>query len=250
MAMSSSASALRAGTLSTTSWRARLRPLPAVLLHIAAKRARVTTTAATGASSGPGAPTPPPSTAGERAALAADALVDELLAAGVAAPQRHPDTLPRDRLRALRAQSEELAKQKRLPRVQVGANGLTAAVVASTRDALAGSATGLVRVRLGEGCGLERRSAAAAMERLLDAVCVKQVGFVITLYRDPALRAAGGERGGAAEARPPAKKGSGGGNQRRTGSSPAADDGTEGVEDRGRGSPPPSPPPPPAFTVV
>jgi RNA-binding protein YhbY len=186
---------------------------------------------------------------------------------------RRQPPLPRDRLKALRAESEELAKSKKLVRVQVGAKGLNAAVVASAADALAGAPSGLVRIRLGDGCGLERRSAAVAMERLLDAVCVKQVGFCVTLYRDKALprpdnvppAAAGGGGSGAcgvavaaaaaedeeeeeeaealAATRRKTSSSKGGGRKKSLG---------DGEESSGsnekKAKPPPSPPP--AFTVV
>jgi RNA-binding protein YhbY len=142
----------------------------------------------------------------------------------------------------------------------VGAKGLTVDVVASVSDALAGSPSGMVKVKLGEGCGLERRAAAAALERLLRCVCVKQVGFVITLYREPAVlsqqRQRGGGEGDAEEARP-TKSGSGGGGKARAAAAAATRE-REGAASappsaakKRPPSPPPSPPPrPPAFEVV
>jgi hypothetical protein len=44
-----------------------------------------------------------------------------------------------------------------------------------------------VRVRLGEGSGLDRKQTADALERLLDCVCVHQIGFTITLWRQAGL---------------------------------------------------------------
>jgi len=156
------------------------------------KRARLLLAPAPASSPAPApasspAPAPATTTAAERAAAAADALLSDAANDLVLPSRRAQPPLARDKLRALRAESEALAKSKKLVRVQVGAKGLSAAVINSAAGALAGAPSGLVRVRLGDGCGLERRSAAVAMERLLDAVCVKQVGFCVTLYRDRAL---------------------------------------------------------------
>jgi RNA-binding protein YhbY len=155
-------------------------------------------------------PPPPPPTAAERALLDADALLATLgPALRLPATRRQPSDLPREQRRALRAESEELAKRKALSRLQVGGNGLTPGVVAAAADALAGAPGGLLRVRLGDGCGLERRSAAVALERLLDAACVKQVGFCVTLYRAPGLPRpdnvppSTGRRAGEEQATPP-----------------------------------------------
>jgi RNA-binding protein YhbY len=62
--------------------------------------------------------------------------------------------------------------------IQVGQNGITQAVLSTCADVL--SKHELVRVRLGEGCGLERGSAARQLASLLDAVCVHQIGFTVS----------------------------------------------------------------------
>lgn len=69
--------------------------------------------------------------------------------------------------------------------LQVGAQGMTATVVAAAADMLAKHE--LIRVRLGDGCGLERKAAAVQLEELLDCMVVHQIGFTITLYRQRGL---------------------------------------------------------------
>jgi RNA-binding protein YhbY len=44
-----------------------------------------------------------------------------------------------------------------------------------------------LRIKLGEGCGLERKRTAALLGQLLDSAVVGQVGFTITLYRQKGL---------------------------------------------------------------
>lgn len=44
-----------------------------------------------------------------------------------------------------------------------------------------------LRVKLGEGCGLERKETAQQLADLLDSAIVGQVGFTITLYRKQGL---------------------------------------------------------------
>jgi RNA-binding protein YhbY len=44
-----------------------------------------------------------------------------------------------------------------------------------------------LRIKLGEGCGLERKQTAAMLAQLLDSAVVGQVGFTITLYRQKGL---------------------------------------------------------------
>jgi RNA-binding protein YhbY len=233
-------------------------PRPHASLVAATKRARLVVVAAAAdddTSPPPPPPPPPPTTPGAAAAQRAQREADELLLSlpdlTLPSTRHQPNPLPRERLRALRAESEELAKRKALARVQVGAKGLTASFVAAAALALSGAPGGLLRVKLGEGCGLERRSAAAAMERLLDAVCVKQVGFCVTLFREKGLPrqdnlvasdVGGGDGGGGETARRPAtmtkaaKREGQGREKSRTSSS-------------SNSSPPPSPKPP-AFTVV
>jgi RNA-binding protein len=84
-----------------------------------------------------------------------------------------------------KAAAETLAREKRLPRVQVGAKGITQPVVDSCLDVLMKHE--LLRVKLGEGCGLEREEAMQLLEELLDAVAVHAIGFTITLYRQQGL---------------------------------------------------------------
>eukprot|EP00882_Tetradesmus_deserticola_P022750 GHRQ01024696.1.p1 GENE.GHRQ01024696.1~~GHRQ01024696.1.p1 ORF type:complete len:157 (+),score=33.46 GHRQ01024696.1:240-710(+) len=44
-----------------------------------------------------------------------------------------------------------------------------------------------LRIKLGDGCGLERKQTAALLAQLLDSAVVGQVGFTITLYRQKGL---------------------------------------------------------------
>ncbi|KAG2492539.1 hypothetical protein HYH03_009204 [Edaphochlamys debaryana] len=85
----------------------------------------------------------------------------------------------------LRGYAETLAKEKKLIRLQVGQLGLTRAVLREAIEVLLKH--GYVRVKLGEGCGLDRNSAASVLEKYLDCTCVHQIGFTITLYRQPGL---------------------------------------------------------------
>ncbi len=71
------------------------------------------------------------------------------------------------------------------PRAQVGQKGISQTVLATCIDVILKRQ--FVRVRLGEGCGLERKETAEALSRLLDSVVVIQVGFTITFYRQPGL---------------------------------------------------------------
>lgn len=104
----------------------------------------------------------------------------------VAAPskQHQPQLTGKERA-ALRAYSETLAKDKKLQRLQVGAQGITNNVLMACLDILMKHE--YLRVKLGEGCGLERKQTAALLADLLDAVVVGQVGFTITLYRKKGL---------------------------------------------------------------
>jgi RNA-binding protein YhbY len=86
---------------------------------------------------------------------------------------------------ALRAESEALVKSKQLQRVQIGSKGVTLNVLQSIMDILLKHQ--FVRVKLGEGCGLERKQTAEQLALLLDAAVVGQVGFTITLYRQKGL---------------------------------------------------------------
>lgn len=69
--------------------------------------------------------------------------------------------------------------------MQVGAKGVTFNVLVTIMDAL--TKHEFVRVKLGEGSGLERKQTAEQLAQLLDAAVVGQVGFTITLYRQKGL---------------------------------------------------------------
>lgn len=84
-----------------------------------------------------------------------------------------------------RACSEILAKEKKLQRLQVGTQGITINVLRACMDVLMKHE--YLRVKLGEGCGLDRKQTAALLADLLDAAVVGQVGFTITLYRTRGL---------------------------------------------------------------
>lgn len=98
---------------------------------------------------------------------------------------RHQRPLPIKERKAWRALAETMAKEKKLVRVNVGAAGITQAFLTDCMNAL--SQHELVRVKLGDGSGLGRASAAAALERYLDCLCVHEVGFTVTLYRQKGL---------------------------------------------------------------
>ncbi len=98
---------------------------------------------------------------------------------------RYQRVLPMKERKQLRAKAETMAKQGRLLRCQIGQLGITEAFLRATSDML--QKHELVRVKLGEGCGLERKSAAKVLEKYLDAVCVHQIGFTVTLYRQQGL---------------------------------------------------------------
>jgi RNA-binding protein YhbY len=99
--------------------------------------------------------------------------------------QYHQPQLTGKQRAALRAQAEQLAKAKTLQREQVGSKGVTLNVLNSIMDIL--MKYEFVRVKLGEGSGLERKQTAAQLAQLLDAAVVGQVGFTITLYREKGL---------------------------------------------------------------
>ena len=69
--------------------------------------------------------------------------------------------------------------------MQVGSKGVTLNVLLTIMDILMRHE--FVRVKLGEGCGLERKQTAEQLAQLLDAAVVGQVGFTITLYRQKGL---------------------------------------------------------------
>eukprot|EP00775_Hariotina_reticulata_P009946 gene9946-10101_t len=86
---------------------------------------------------------------------------------------------------ALRAVSESLAKDKALQKVQVGAQGITYNVLLACMDVLMKHE--FLRIKLGDGCGLERKATAGMLSEVLDCAVVGQIGFTITLYRKKGL---------------------------------------------------------------
>lgn len=110
---------------------------------------------------------------------------EQQLAALPRPSQHHQPQLSGKERAALRSQAEQLAKAKTLQRVQVGGKGITLNVLITIMDVLLKYE--FVRVKLGEGCGLERKQTAAELAQLLDAAVVGQVGFTITLYRQKGL---------------------------------------------------------------
>lgn len=88
-------------------------------------------------------------------------------------------------IKALRTQSNTLAQEGTIQRVTCGQRGITQTFLQACMDSLCKH--GFLRVKLGEGSGLERDEAAQTLERYLDAVAVHQIGFTITLYREPGL---------------------------------------------------------------
>eukprot|EP00798_Chlamydomonas_sp_ICE-L_P004003 gene4003-14083_t len=91
---------------------------------------------------------------------------------------------PRE-MRDLRTQSNTMAKESNIPRITVGKNGVTQNFLIACMDALTHQA--LLRVKMGEGCDLDREAFVALLEKYLDAVCVHQVGFTVTMYRENGL---------------------------------------------------------------
>ena len=89
-------------------------------------------------------------------------------------------------IKPLRTISNTMAKEGTLQRIICGQNGITQAFLNACADVLCGKHEYL-RVKLGEGAGLQRKQAAIALERYLDATCVHQVGFTITLFREAGL---------------------------------------------------------------
>lgn len=108
---------------------------------------------------------------------------EEITVEGLALPsQRYQRRSAMKDIKQLRAQANTLARDKELINVQIGANGLTKNVVISIMGVLGKHE--YVRVKMGEGCGLERSALANALERYLDCVSVHEIGFTVTLYRD------------------------------------------------------------------
>ncbi|KAL6753099.1 hypothetical protein V8C86DRAFT_2735107 [Haematococcus lacustris] len=85
----------------------------------------------------------------------------------------------------LQREANEIAKNKELINMRIGKHGLTQTVISSAMDVLMKHP--YLRVRLADDCGLERREGVLKLEKLLDALCVQQVGHTITLYRQPGL---------------------------------------------------------------
>ena len=67
------------------------------------------------------------------------------------------------------------------PLVQIGKHGLAPAVVTQARECLA--AHELVKVKVQEGCPLERDECAAALATATEAVVAQTMGRTILLYR-------------------------------------------------------------------
>lgn len=108
---------------------------------------------------------------------------EEVIVEGLEFPtQRYQRRMPAKEVKELRSQANTLARDKELINVQIGANGLTQNVVIAIMDVLAKHQ--FVRVKMGEGCGLERGALAHALQQYLDCVCVHTIGFTVTLYRD------------------------------------------------------------------
>jgi len=99
--------------------------------------------------------------------------------------QRYQRPLNMKETKALRTRSNTLAKEKTIQRITAGQNGLTQSFLNACSDVL--GAHDLIRVKLGEGCGMERSDAARALATYLDAVVVHQIGYTITLYREQGL---------------------------------------------------------------
>eukprot|EP00955_Chlamydomonas_euryale_P079869 363353-Chlamydomonas_euryale.AAC.4 len=87
--------------------------------------------------------------------------------------------------KALRSRANSMASGGSIPRIICGAKGITQPFINSAADMLGRHE--LVRVKLGEGMGMERGEARAALESLLDAVSVYEIGFTITLHRTQGL---------------------------------------------------------------
>ncbi|KAI8476824.1 MAG: hypothetical protein J3K34DRAFT_516108 [Monoraphidium minutum] len=108
---------------------------------------------------------------------------EELAALAAPAVSLQPPLTAKERA-ALRAESEQLARDKKLVQVQSGAAGITPAVLSSLMDVLVKRS--FVRLRCGSS-GKERQAVAKQLERLLDAAAVHSIGRTITLYRQPGL---------------------------------------------------------------
>lgn len=87
--------------------------------------------------------------------------------------------------KALKSRAESLARDNNLVYVHIGQQGVSQSFLNSCMDALAKNE--VVRVKLGEGCGYERREAADLLQAYLDCVCVHMIGYTITLYRQKGL---------------------------------------------------------------
>ncbi|KAG1656821.1 hypothetical protein FOA52_008455 [Chlamydomonas sp. UWO 241] len=98
---------------------------------------------------------------------------------------RYMEVLDSKAVKELRSRSNTMAGKGTLQRIICGQNGITQAFLNACADVL--GAHEFLRVKLGEGAGLERKAAAAALARHLDAVSVHEIGFTITLYRRPGL---------------------------------------------------------------
>lgn len=106
-------------------------------------------------------------------------------AAALAAPaQRLQPTLTAKERTQRRSEAERLVSERKMIMVQVGAAGITPAVLSSLMDVLVKRQ--FVRLKCGAG-GAERKALAQQLSRLLDAEVVHQIGFTVTLYRAAGL---------------------------------------------------------------
>ena len=87
-----------------------------------------------------------------------------------------PPQLDNAQKKLLRALGHELK-----PVIQIGKEGLTETLLASTDAVL--KARELIKVRLGQGAPLERAEAAEALCRTCGAALVQEIGHVLLLYR-------------------------------------------------------------------
>jgi RNA-binding protein YhbY len=108
------------------------------------------------------------------------------LACEVGRPERrYQAPLPIKDRKAHKAAAEELAKENRLVKFQLGAQGLSAAFLTGCVDALLKH--GVVRVKLGGFSKQELAAATELLEATLDCLVVHQIGHTLTLYRQPGL---------------------------------------------------------------
>lgn len=109
-----------------------------------------------------------------------------LLDCEVGPPERRcqPQLAVKDK-KVHKATAEALAKQNRLVKFQLGAQGLSAAFLTGCIDALLKHE--VVRVKLGGFSKPELQRATALLEATLDCLVVYQIGHTLTLYRQAGL---------------------------------------------------------------